>query len=160
MYSIIDYVKKSTFARRPIGRHLLWLLLLASILVASGCARASREPAAADIQLGLTAVPFPAHVGDGRLVIQVTDGAGNPINDARLSIKGDMTHAGMVPVLAEIESTGVDGYYEVPFAWTMAGDWIVTIEATLPDGTRARERFDLSVAADAGELCTDEDDST
>lgn len=125
------------------------------VLSAAGCARASRQGAAADVRVGLTSIPYPAAVGDARLVIHVTDAAGNPINDARLSIKGDMTHAGMTPVLAEV-SEGADGYYEAPFEWTMAGDWIVTVEAWLADGSRVRERFDLNVLTEDEAACEDD----
>jgi hypothetical protein len=44
-----------------------------------------------------------------------------------------MSHAGMTPVIVE-RANGEAGTYAVPFEWTMAGDWIVTISATLPDG--------------------------
>lgn len=133
---------------------ILTTFVLLSLLFLAGCSRASREESTADVQIELTAIPFPAVVGESRLVIRVTHADGRPIDDARLSIKGDMTHAGMEPVLAET-SGGTDGYYEAPFEWTMGGDWVVTVEAQLADGSMVRERFDLAVATEA-ELCTDE----
>ena len=136
------------------------LVLLATavvLLLGSGCGRESRNASSSNAQINLTAIPFPAAMGQTRLVIQVTDLAGQPISDATLSIKGDMTHAGMVPVLAEVQGGDEDGYYNVPFEWTMAGDWVVTVEATLNDGTRAKERFDISVLTEDEAVCTDED---
>ncbi len=63
-----------------------------------------------------------------------------------------MNHAGMTPVLAEPttdEADGnVDGVYHVPFAFTMRGDWIVTVSVVLADGTTFTQDFDLSVTAD------------
>jgi hypothetical protein len=135
----------------------LLLLGLTLLLLGSGCARASRQANSVDVQLSLTAIPFPPHIGPTRLVIQVADSEGRPIDDAHLSIKGDMTHAGMVPVLAEIEGATADGLYEIPFEWTMAGDWVVTVDLELPDGSTAQERFDLSVLSESDDIC-DEDD--
>ncbi|MFL7839735.1 MAG: FixH family protein [Candidatus Promineifilaceae bacterium] len=135
------------------------LVLLATavvLLLGSGCSRESRNASSSNVQMNLTAIPFPAAVGQSRLVIRVTDLAGQPVSDAALSVKGDMTHAGMVPVLAEVKGGDEEGYYNVPFEWTMAGDWVVTVEATLDDGTRAKERFDLTVLTEDEALCTDD----
>ena len=55
-----------------------------------------------------------------------------------------MTHAGMQPVLADATEEA-PGSYRADFAWTMSGDWIVTVTATLPDGAVAEQQFDLSV---------------
>ena len=126
-------------------------------LVGSGCARASQQADTADVQITLTAIPYPAHIGETRLVIQVADKNGNPINDAHLAIKGDMTHAGMVPVLAEADGGGENGLYEVPFEWTMAGDWVVTVDLQLPDGSTAQQRFDMSVLSEAGDVCEEDE---
>lgn len=136
------------------------LVLLATtmvLLLGSGCGRESRNVSSSNTQISLTAIPYPAAVGQSRLVIKVTDLAGQPITDAALSIKGDMTHAGMVPVLAEVQGGDVEGYYNVPFEWTMAGDWVVTVEAMLSNGTRAKKRFDISVLSEDEAVCTDDD---
>lgn len=133
-----------------------WSLVLIGVLLllGSGCARESRRAAAEDVQISLAAVPFPAVVGPARLVIRVQDSAGNALDDAALSIKGDMTHAGMTPELAAVQGGGEEGYYNVPFEWTMGGDWIVTVEATLDDGRTARQRFDMTVLTADEAACT------
>jgi hypothetical protein len=82
---------------------------------------------------------------DREMRVRVTDASGQPVNDANLNIKGDMTHAGMVPVLASTQN-GVDGIYTTPFEWTMSGDWIVTIRATLLDATWDEAEFRLRVS--------------
>ncbi len=133
-------------------------ILVAALLLllwGSGCGRASRESASQELQISLTAVPFPAVVGESRLVIHVRDSEGNPVNDATLAIKGDMTHAGMAPVLAEAQGGGEDGYYNIPYEWTMGGDWVVTVAATLADGRTAQQRFDMEIlTADQAAECT------
>ena len=138
------------------NRLALALIILLALLTA-GC-RQSRDGATPELQMELVTVPFPAVVGTSRLVVRVTDTAGAPVNDATLAIKGDMTHAGMEPVLADV-SGGSDGYYEVPFEWTMGGDWVVTVVATLPDGRSAEQRFDLAVSTSADDQCTHEEDT-
>ena len=69
-------------------------------------------------------------------MITLTDNDGNPVNDATLSIEGNMNHAGMVPVLRDADD-GAEGVYEVPFEWTMGGDWFVVVNVTLPNGDTA-----------------------
>jgi hypothetical protein len=83
----------------------------------------------------------------------VTGADGTPIDGARLNIKGDMTHAGMQPVLAETKG-GEQGRYETPFEWTMGGDWIVTVTAALPDGRTTARQFTYTVEDD---LCSIDD---
>jgi hypothetical protein len=92
----------------------------------------------------LTATVESTTVGQTTLQVTVTDAAGTPINDATVSVKGDMSHAGMVPVLAEA-TNGENGVYEMPFEWTMGGDWVVTVEATLPDGRSATQQFNFTI---------------
>jgi hypothetical protein len=101
----------------------------------------------------LAPIPFPPIIGESRLVIQIADNMGNPIDDAQMAIRGSMSHAGMIPVLAELEGGGKDGVYDVPFEWTMAGDWIVTVDVQLPDGTMAEEHFDIAVQFEDEERC-------
>lgn len=82
-------------------------------------------------------------VGKTDLMVTVKDQSGNAINDANVSIKGDMSHAGMQPVLGE-SSSGDNGVYTTPYEWTMAGDWFITIDVTFADGSSATERVDFN----------------
>ena len=36
------------------------------------------------------------------------------------------------------------GVYEVPFAFTMPGDWVLLVYAALPDGARVERRIDVA----------------
>jgi len=125
---------------------IIVLLLVAGLL--GGCARQSQQADqnnADDIDMTLVVAPDPPAVGQSNLLVTLRDDAGEPIDGASLEIKGDMSHAGMKPVLASI-SGGERGVYAVPFEWTMGGDWFVTVTATLPDGRVVTRRCDLSVA--------------
>lgn len=125
-------------------------IVLVSLTVLSlfigGCRRSlSQNELASDVNMALTVEPAAPVVGSATLRITLTDTNDEPINDASLEIRGDMTHAGMEPVLASIDA-GQAGVYEVPFEWTMGGDWIVTVTATLADGRVANREFDLTVS--------------
>jgi hypothetical protein len=132
--------------KRTLHKTLILAVLLSLALV--GCQRISQQPdSAADVNVALSVQPDPPGVGPSRLTISLTDAQGAPIEGARLQIKGDMTHAGMQPVLAEVEE-GIGGSYETPFEWTMGGDWIVTVSAALPDGRSTTRQFNLTVNGD------------
>lgn len=125
----------------------LAISLVLVLLVLAGCQRASRQGAAdgaPDVAMTLAVAPDPAIVGPATAIIELTDAAGQPIEGARLSLKGDMSHPGMQPVLAEAVAEAGGGY-RAELQWTMAGDWFVVVTASLPDGRTAVRRFDLTV---------------
>lgn len=137
-------------------RNLLSTLILIGMLLTAfmgaGCARSSRQ-GRGDVAIELAAPLFAPAVGKSTLAFRLLDATGQPIDDAMLSIKGDMTHAGMTPVLADAVA-GAGGMYISTFEWTMAGDWIVTVDATLADGGRASADFEFVVSGDAA-TCND-----
>jgi hypothetical protein len=125
-----------------------WALTVLILLVTlTGC-RESAQQQATNTTSGITIELKPgysAQVGETTLTVILTDAQGAPVEGATVRIRGDMNHAGMVPVNAETgESSG--GEYTVPFEWTMGGDWIVTVEATLADGTVVTRTFDTTIA--------------
>jgi hypothetical protein len=126
-----------------------WFFVLVSLVILSlalaNCRQSSELTAAdAGYVLQLDVAPEPASVGTATLQLTLLQEDGSPVDNAQISVKGDMSHAGMAPVLGSAES-GPDGIYTVPFEWTMAGDWIVTVDVTLADGTTFSDRFDLAV---------------
>ncbi len=91
-----------------------------------------------------------AMVGDATLLVTVTDEDGTPINDATVSVRGDMTHAGMVPVIPDSVTTAEDGVYSIPFEFTMGGDWIITVDVTLANEETASVTYEVDgVGGDA-----------
>jgi hypothetical protein len=124
----------------------LKIIAVALVLLVVGCGRIqSDSPSeAADITVEFSPQPAEPAVGPAQLLITVTDRNGQPIEAATLDIEGNMTHAGMTPVFAQV--TGGEGsQYVVPFEWTMGGDWIVTVEVTLPDGQVVTRQFPVVV---------------
>jgi hypothetical protein len=128
------------------------LFLIVLILLLAGCrqsaqptptpdASASPEP---DIRIDMAVEPSPPTVGEATLVVRMHSPAGEPIAGAHIRVRGDMNHAGMRPVLAEAVEAEA-GVYQVPFEWTMGGEWIVTLDVTLDDGRRFSRAFTMSV---------------
>ncbi|HVO71093.1 MAG TPA: copper resistance protein CopC [Aggregatilineaceae bacterium] len=129
------------------GLVLLGGVFLISGVGALGAGRVSQTGETApqaNIQIGLETPLDQAAVGKTTLVITLRDADNKPIRDARISVQGDMTHAGMAPAFGTADN-GPDGRYAVPFEWTMGGDWIVTVKATLPNGQAAQKTFNLTV---------------
>jgi hypothetical protein len=89
-------------------------------------------------------------VGQARLIITLQDTAGAPLSGAEVLVEGNMTHAGMIPVFDTATMVG-PGQYSVPdFRFTMAGDWVLTLRALLPDGRTAVLRTRTDVASNPG----------
>lgn len=76
-------------------------------------------------------------VGPATVAVYVLDD-GEGVTGASVEVTGDMTHAGMAPVTAEAPQAEPGLYRTQDFEFTMAGDWILTAEITLPDGTTRR----------------------
>jgi hypothetical protein len=71
-------------------------------------------------------------VGPATLSLSLAEGA-RPVEEAEVKIEGNMAHPGMAPVLAEAREVS-PGRYESTLQLTMAGDWIVLVDARLRDG--------------------------
>ncbi len=138
----------TVFSKLFAARRILWVVVaIAMMLAATGCQRASQQASidqAPEIAAVLTIDPDPALVGPATLAVQLNDAGGAAVEGATVSLKGDMSHAGMQPVLADAAETS-GGLYQTPWVWTMSGDWFVTVTAALPDGRTLVRRFDLTV---------------
>lgn len=112
---------------------LLKLALLLSLLIPS----CSRNDVVIDdapgFEVKLEVFPSPAQTGPSELKITIYDEQSNPVEDLVLKVRGDMSHAGMTPITVDGIQAEL-GTFTVPFEWTMAGDWMITITTTLPDG--------------------------
>jgi hypothetical protein len=139
---------KPRTASAPGPSALLLAVLIILLIATAGCQRASQQTAAdqaPEIVATLAVAPDPAIVGPATLEIQLADDSGAPLPGARIALKGDMSHAGMQPLLADAAETAA-GVYQAQWTWSMAGDWFVTATATLPDGRTLVRRFDLTVS--------------
>ena len=72
---------------------------------------------------------------------------GKPLDGAEVTVRGDMNHAGMKPVLAATRGEGAGRYVTEDFKFTMGGDWILTAEVVLPGGEKVAHTVDISGVA-------------
>ena len=129
-------------------RGAVCLLGVALLVLLTGCGRVQpADPVTPDsYAVTLATVPVPPVVGDGEVTVTLHDAAGQPVDNAQLAIEANMSHAGMTPVMAD-GATGKDGVYRAPLTWTMAGDWVVDVKFSLPDGQKITRRFPVQVLA-------------
>ncbi|MBX3080208.1 MAG: FixH family protein [Anaerolineae bacterium] len=113
------------------------------IVVLAGCRQSPQATSTPDLEITLdTTTPFK--MGQTELVVTLKDAQGTPIDNAKIEVQGDMTHAGMKPSLGSVDK-GTQGQYKIPFDWSMGGDWVLTIKATLPDGRTASKRIEVTI---------------
>ena len=150
--------RKEQMSKRVIKLLIAFTLIT---LVAAGCRESNGddEITASNVEIGVE-VETEAEslsVGEATLVVTVTNEDGDPVTDASIEVRGDMDHAGMVPVIREDITDNEDGVYRIPFEWTMGGDWIVVVEVTLPDETIAAQEFNFVITGD-GDMDMDDMD--
>jgi len=109
-------------------------------LLAAGCARTVDSTTFVAIEHELS--PEPARVGPATLTLRLADSAARPITGAHVAIEADMSHAGMNPRFAEAKETDL-GRYEAHVEFQMAGDWVILLHVTLPDGKKLERQFDV-----------------
>lgn len=119
-------------------------LTAAGLLAACGRIQAGQSQETAGIRIDLAVEPSAPAAGPARLTVTLTGPDGQPIPNATVEVEGNMTHAGMVPVFGQATG-GNNGRYVVPFEWTMGGDWLVTVKATLENGQTISREFPVVV---------------
>lgn len=122
------------------------------ILVGSFACRGAPPPETGDpdLTLHLAISPTPPVVGPARLLVTLTDKQGTGVSGASVRVEGNMNHAGMVPVADTAVEEGEGRYAVAAFRFTMAGDWILTVKASLPDGRWKESRHTTRVMAAGG----------
>lgn len=123
----------------------------ATLLLSACIAQPAAESGQGAMQV--TLLPADAGAAGDPLTVQLADSSGQPITDATVSLEGNMNHAGMAPVLTDgvnDEADGAsDGAYQVPFQFTMMGDWIVTVRVERADGSQTTRDIELTVTDDS-----------
>ena len=117
----------------------IWCLLLALALFAS----CSRTPAdQSNVGVNISVSPTPLAVGPATVQVTLSDSAHQPITGARVSLEGNMSHAGMVPVNATAHETA-PGTYVADMKLTMSGDWVMIVRADLPNGQHVERQLPI-----------------
>lgn len=86
-------------------------------------------------------------MGQVTITVRVTRAA-KPVTGARVRFEGNMSHAGMIPVFADAREIE-PGRYRATMELTMAGDWVLSVDMTSPEGTRFYQQFDIKGVAPA-----------
>lgn len=115
---------------------LIGLLVLAAGLL-TGCGRAAPGDIP-ELEVLVSIQPSPPVPGPATVTATLRNTDGTPLQGAAVRFEGTMSHAGMAPVEAQARETA-PGRYEAPLEFTMAGEWIIIVRASLPDG-RTLER--------------------
>lgn len=131
--------------RLIVSSRIMILALLVALVILAGCRqRNSISNASETGQISLTVEPSPPNIGEAVLIVTLQDERGDPIQASLVQVRGDMSHAGMAPEFGKVE-TADEGEYRIPFEWTMGGDWILTITATLSNGEIIEDTFEFTV---------------
>jgi len=129
------------------AKHAAWGTLLFMLVAGVGVLGTSCHDGptvADDISVSWSAMPERPVVGQ-LVVAEVTlrDGDARPVRGAHLECRGFMSHPGMAPITGAAAERA-DGVYEVRLQFTMAGDWIVLVTGSLPDGRTLNSRIDIA----------------
>lgn len=128
---------------------LLAQVIFILLIFLSACTQSTEEQSLNDFSIQVDVIPNPPTLGEATLVIKLIDENGVAIHDAVVSVYGNMDHEGMIPVEAESDIS-IDGEWQIPFTWTMTGDWFIDVSAELADnGAIVQERFEFTVAGNS-----------
>jgi hypothetical protein len=123
------------FIRRP-------TILLLAVLLILGC-RPESDETAVRTRANLVFEPHPPAVGLTRVILTLTDPAGQPVRAGQLEVEGNMNHAGMRPVFTRLEETE-PGRYAGTIEFTMGGDWYLLVTGVSSDGQRLDLKLNVS----------------
>jgi hypothetical protein len=115
-------------------------LLLIVALLAFACQKTAKPP---DIAVQYEVAPQPPRAGAVIIDLKLTDKSGGLVSGARVDLEGNMSHAGMNPISGEAKEIET-GKYRGTLELTMAGDWIVLVHITLPDGQKVQRQIEVS----------------
>ncbi|MES1244251.1 MAG: FixH family protein [Acidobacteriota bacterium] len=110
----------------------------AVLLLAAGCRQPSDAP---EISLRWTAQPQPLTTGPMTLSLELSDSQ-RPVTGAEVRLEGTMTHPGMAPVQAPAAEVS-PGRYVGRLDLSMAGDWVLLVDARLRDGRILHRQIEL-----------------
>jgi hypothetical protein len=130
-------------------KHRLYPVGLLLLLTLLGCARGMQD--LPDVGVDLSIEPDPPQMGPATVTVILTGADGQPVQGAQMEIEGNMSHAGMVPVLAVARETA-PGHYQAELEFTMVGDWFMLVRADLADGRSMERKIDVP---GVDEICGD-----
>jgi len=131
---VFDRFSTQELARRLVG------FVCAATLLTVGCSRPVEPQPLVAIEHEIS--PQPARVGPVTVTLKLADATGKPLMGAHIVVEADMSHAGMSPLFAEAKATE-PGRYQTRLEFQMAGDWVILLHITLPDGKKLERQIDV-----------------
>ncbi len=116
------------------------VLVVVTIVFGTGCHKPPRPSSVVTVEFEIK--PQPARVGPVFISLVLSDAAAHPVTGAQLAVEADMSHAGMSPVFAEAKEVQT-GRYQSQLSFGMAGDWVILLHGTLPNGEKLERQFDV-----------------
>ena len=113
----------------------------AATLLLVGCSKTAPPPVEPESVVAIVHEfsPEPPRVGPATVTLKLTDDAGKVLPGLHVAIEAEMTHAGMTPQFAEAKETTA-GSYQAHMEFQMAGDWVILVHVTLPNGKKLERR--------------------
>jgi YtkA-like len=109
--------------------------------VVTACSKPTESTPAVTIEHEIS--PQPVRVGPATVQLRLADATSRkPVTGARIRLEGNMTHAGMSPVLAQAKETE-PGRYQAILDLSMPGDWILLTHITLAGGQKLERQLDV-----------------
>lgn len=103
---------------------------------------------AGDLEIAVDIDPATAQVGDNKIMIEVRDAEGQPVQDIDIDAYAQMPAMGAMPAMrapADLEKVS-PGRYEGSMDLSMRGEWPLTIE--IKDSQRGDKRLQFDLATD------------
>lgn len=122
------------------------LILLASCRPPDNAGQGATE-GSGDVRVRLELAGEPT-VGPADVRVYLLGSDNEALTGASVTVTGNMSHAGMEPVIAEANEAESGLYETEDFTFTMAGDWILQADVTLPDGGEVQGETTLTVPGD------------
>ncbi len=129
-----------------ISRTLLLLTLL-GLGASSSCTKAKSERLQrGDLQIQVAVQPDPPTPGENRVLLDLRDATGKPVEEARIDFVYDMPAMGSMPEMkggGDVHAKG-SGKYEVHYPLSMPGDWTLSLRIQAEGHAPAELRMKVS----------------
>ncbi len=125
------------------------IIILISFLFLAGCrppeassSGSTKLPEGVQVQIEVGEDPKTGNLPVSVFILKENQG----VSGAKVEVTGNMTHAGMEPVIVEAKETEAGLYMADPFVIEMPGDTVITADITLSDGTKFSANKALTVS--------------
>ena len=126
------------------GTHRVSLLCLLCLFVAGFIS--CRSQSSQEVFVAHEVLPQAPRVGQVEIRLRVRDASRKPLVGAEIKLEGNMSHAGMSPVFVDTREVA-PGEYRTNMELSMAGDWVILVHLTLPNGSKLERQFEIKGVA-------------